>query len=170
MGGNVPEFELLRLSTEIVSAHVSRNTVDVDGLPDLIRLVYVALSQASTPVQPIAAPPEPAVSIKKSIFPSYLVCLEDGKKLKMLKRHLQTFYGLTPNQYRAKWQLPASYPMVAPEYAAHRSGLAKQLGLGRRPAEAEPEVQVKYIPLGVRGRKPKAKTPQAELLISGALV
>ncbi len=99
--------------------------------------------------------------IKKSVFADYLICLEDGKKLKTMKRHLQASYGMTPDQYRAKWELPASYPMVAPNYAAHRSGLAKTLGLGRKPGATAAEISVQRIPLGVRGKKPKHKAPTA---------
>ncbi len=98
--------------------------------------------------------------IKKSVFPGYLVCLEDGKKLKMLKRHLQSSYGMTPEDYRAKWGLPSNYPMVAPDYAEHRSALAKQIGLGRTPVEAPAEVAVQHIPLGVKSKRPKTKKPE----------
>jgi predicted transcriptional regulator len=133
---------ILSLTAQIVSAHVSKNQVGTDALPSLIRSVYRSLSTAGDAE---AAPaPTPAVPINKSVFPDYIVCLEDGKKLKMLKRHLQTSYGLSPDAYRAKWGLPRDYPMVAPNYAAVRSGLAKQIGLGRKPAsapESEPEVQ-----------------------------
>src|SRR4051812_6873851 len=116
----------------------------MDALPSLIQSVYRSLSTVGE-VEPAAAPLQaPAVPIKKSVFPDYIVCLEDGKKLKMLKRHLQTSYGLSPDAYRTKWSLPRDYPMVAPTYAATRSGLAKRIGLGRKPPSApasEPEVQ-----------------------------
>ncbi len=124
---------ILELTAKIVSAHVFRNQIGTDALVSLIQSVYRSLST----VGQVEAPPvvqTPAVPIKKSVFPDYIVCLEDGKKLKMLKRHLQTSYGLTPEAYRAKWSLPADYPMVAPSYAATRSTLAKQIGLGRKPA------------------------------------
>lgn len=161
MGDSVPDHELLRLSADIVSAHVARNSLAADGLPDLIRSVYAALSQAGAPDQPSALPQQqPAVPIKKSVFPGYLVCLEDGKKLKMLKRHLQSSYGMTPEDYRAKWGLPSNYPMVAPDYAEHRSALAKQIGLGRTPVEAPAEVAVQHIPLGVKSKRPKTKKPE----------
>ena len=125
--------DILALTAKIVSAHVSKNQVGTDSLPSLIQSVYRSLSTAGT-VEPAAAPQTPAVPIKKSVFPDFIVCLEDGKKLKMLKRHLQTSYGLTPDAYRTKWGLPADYPMVAPSYAATRSTLAKKIGLGRKPA------------------------------------
>ena len=133
--------DILGLTAQIVSAHVSKNQVGTDALPSLIQSVYRSLSTAGE-VRPAAAPAQaPAVPIKKSVFPDYIVCLEDGKKLKMLKRHLQTSYGLTPDAYRNKWGLPREYPMVAPSYAATRSTLAKSIGLGRKPAPvAEPEV------------------------------
>jgi predicted transcriptional regulator len=122
--------ELLALTADIVAAQVSRNNVGVEALPDLIRSVYLSLSGAGTEVAPTVEKLVPAVAIKKSIFPDYIVCLEDGKKLKMLKRHLKTSYDLTPDQYRERWGLPQDYPMVAPNYAEHRSTLAKQIGLG----------------------------------------
>jgi predicted transcriptional regulator len=123
--------ELLPLVTDIVAAHLSNNNVPSAELPQLIREVYHALAMASTGGPAPAARPEPAVSVKKSVTPDYIVCLEDGKKLKMLKRHLRTSYGLTPEEYRQKWSLPADYPMVAPNYAAQRSAFAKKIGLGR---------------------------------------
>jgi predicted transcriptional regulator len=124
--------ELLELTTEIVAAHVGNNTVPVADLPQLIQDVYRSL--ASVGAEP-AAPerPQPAVPVKKSVTPDYIVCLEDGKKLKMLKRHLKTAYDMTPEEYRERWGLPADYPMVAPNYAKHRSSLAKKIGLGTRP-------------------------------------
>ena len=121
--------DLLAFTTEIVSAHVSKNETTAAELPKLIQDVYRTLSSLGTET----AEPEtlqPAVPVKKSVFPDYIVCLEDGKKLKMLKRHLMTAYGMTTEDYRAKWNLPADYPMVAPNYAKRRSGLAKQIGLG----------------------------------------
>ncbi|MEQ8709526.1 MAG: MucR family transcriptional regulator [Rhodospirillales bacterium] len=124
--------ELLSLTTDIVSAHVSNNTVAVNDLPTLIQEVFKTLSNVgNTPVVPER--PQPAVPIKKSITPDYIICLEDGKQLKMLKRHLKTSYDMTPDDYRERWGLPADYPMVAPNYAAHRSNLAKQIGLGTKP-------------------------------------
>ncbi len=138
--------DILGLTAQIVSAHVSNNRVDADGLTSLIQSVYRSLSAAGSAAQPTEAPAQTlAVPVKKSVFPDYIVCLEDGKKLKMLKRHLQTSYGLSPDAYRAKWGLPASYPMVAPSYAATRSTLAKSIGLGRKPASA-PEPEVAKLP------------------------
>ena len=124
--------EVLELTTEIVSAHVSNNTVAINELPNLIQEVYKTLSNVGSEQ---AAPerPRPAVAIKKSIFPDYIVCLEDGKKLKMLKRHLKTSYNMSPEEYRDRWGLGADYPMVAPNYAKHRSNLAKKIGLGTKP-------------------------------------
>ena len=132
MSENAAGADLLGLTAEIVSAHVSNNSVSVTDLPGLITEVHRALSGLGGAVQPRAEAekPTPAVPVKKSITPDYLVCLEDGKKMKMLKRHLQTSYGLSPEQYREKWGLPADYPMVAPNYAQHRSSLAKKIGLG----------------------------------------
>ena len=138
------EDTLLTLTADIVAAHVSNNSVAVNDLPNLIQKVHAAVSGISGNGAAAEPKPEPKVSIRASIKPDYIVCLEDGKKLKMLKRHLQTSYGLSPDAYRAKWSLPPDYPMVAPNYAATRSGLAKQIGLGRKPASApapEPEVQ-----------------------------
>ncbi|MDA8233021.1 MAG: MucR family transcriptional regulator [Magnetospirillum sp.] len=124
--------DLLTLTTEIVSAHVANNTVALGDLPQLIQDVYRTLaSVGSAPAAPER--PQPAVPVKKSVTPDYIVCLEDGKKLKMLKRHLKTAYDMTPEEYRERWNLPADYPMVAPNYAAHRSSLAKKIGLGTKP-------------------------------------
>lgn len=124
--------ELMELTTEIVAAHVSNNTVAVDGLPSLIREVYGTLAGLGTAAAPVEKP-KPAVNPKKSVFPDYIVCLEDGKQLKMLKRHLKTAYDMTPEEYRERWGLPADYPMVAPNYAKRRSQLAKKIGLGTKP-------------------------------------
>lgn len=124
--------ELLELTTEIVAAHVANNTVAVSDLPQLIQDVYKTLVVVGTgPMAPER--PQPAVPIKKSVFPDYIVCLEDGKKLKMLKRHLKTAYNMTPAEYRDRWGLAQDYPMVAPNYAKHRSALAKKIGLGTKP-------------------------------------
>jgi predicted transcriptional regulator len=123
----------IQLTADIVSAYVSNNTVSGAEIPALISQVYLALVRVSTgaAVAGPAEPLKPAVPIKRSITPAYLVCLEDGKKFKSLKRHLSTQYQMTPDQYRAKWNLPANYPMVAPKYAAVRSQLARQMGLGQ---------------------------------------
>ena len=124
--------DLLTLTTEIVAAHVANNTVAVSDLPQLINEVYKTLcSVGSAPAAPER--PQPAVPVKKSVHPDYIICLEDGKKLKMLKRHLKTAYNMTPEEYRERWGLPADYPMVAPNYAQHRSTLAKKIGLGTKP-------------------------------------
>ncbi|MCO5164721.1 MAG: MucR family transcriptional regulator [Mesorhizobium sp.] len=131
--------ELIELTADIVSAYVSNNPVPPAELPSLIAQVNAALRGLGTPESKAGAErPAPAVPIKKSITPDYLISLEDGKKFKSLKRHLSTHYGLTPDEYRAKWGLPADYPMVAPNYAASRSALAKSMGLGRKRAEPEP--------------------------------
>ncbi len=123
---------VLGLTAQIVSAHVSNNPVPTDALPALIQQVYKSLSEVgSIPAEPER--PQPAVPVKKSVFAEYIVCLEDGKKLKMLKRHLKTAYNMTPEQYRERWGLPPDYPMVAPKYAQHRSSLAKSIGLGTKP-------------------------------------
>jgi len=127
--------DLLKMTTDIVAAYLAKNTVAVNQVPELIRTVHASLGSLSRPVAP-ATPSQPEagkpfVPVKKSITPEYLICLEDGKKLKMLKRHLRTVYNMTPEQYRAKWNLPADYPMVAPKYAAQRSDFAKKIGLGK---------------------------------------
>jgi predicted transcriptional regulator len=135
---------LIELTADITSAYVGNNAVSATELPALIRSIHSALSGVG---QPVEVPPEvktPAVSIKKSITDDFLVCLEDGRKFKSLKRHLRTKYNLSPEEYRAKWGLPKDYPMVAPSYAASRSALAKSMGLGQG---------------GRKAAKPAAKTP-----------
>ena len=124
---------LITLTSDIVAAHVSNNSVGVDDLSSLITSVYGALSGLGQDAVVPEKAPEPAVSVRSSVKPDHIVCLEDGKKLKMLKRHLMTHYNLTPEQYRARWNLPADYPMVAPNYAEKRRELAKKIGLGRKP-------------------------------------
>ena len=132
MAENELSSDVLGLTAQIVSAHLTNNRVSADALPGLIQEVYRSLSGVGKePVQPDK--PQPAVPVKKSVFPDYIVCLEDGKKLKMLKRHLKTAYDMTPEQYRERWGLPSDYPMVAPNYAEHRSELAKKIGLGTKP-------------------------------------
>ena len=127
--------DVLALTAQIVSAHVSNNVVSADALSSLIQDVYKTLSGVGK--QPAQAErPQPAVPVRKSVFADHIVCLEDGTKLKMLKRHLKSAYNLTPEQYRARWGLPSDYPMVAPDYAKHRSSLAKRIGLGTRPRAA----------------------------------
>ncbi len=126
-----------KLTVQIVAAHVAHNNVATSDLQALIDQVYNALSGLGKPVEPVIERPQPAVPIKRSVLPDYIVCLEDGRKLKMLKRHLKTAYNMTPDEYRERWGLPADYPMVAPNYANQRSALAKTIGLGtRRPAVA----------------------------------
>ena len=128
----IADEELLRMTTDVVAAYVSNNTLPTGQLADVISAVYTSLrgleGRASEPRQ---EPLKPAVPVRKSITPDYLVCLEDGKKLKMLKRHLRSTYNMTPDEYRSKWALPPDYPMVAPNYAEQRSAFAKKIGLGR---------------------------------------
>ena len=126
---------LITLTSDIVAAHLSNNSVSVDEVPALITSIYGALAGLGQAVVVPEVMPEPAVSIRSSIKPDYIVCLEDGKKLKMLKRHLMTHYNLTPDQYRTRWGLAADYPMVAPNYAEKRRELAKKIGLGRKPGQ-----------------------------------
>ncbi len=145
---DVPRAEILRLASTIVSAHLSKNSVPLADLPAMIRDVYDALASNVTGPDPA---PDPAVPIKKSITTDYLVCLEDGKKLKMLKRHLKTAYDMSPEDYRAKWGLNSDYPMVAPAYAKKRSELAKAIGLGQTGRKAKPQAS-----------KPKAKRRAAK--------
>lgn len=127
-----PEM-LMTLTADIVAAHVSNNSVAVSDVPALIRNVHDALATLDKQPKAEEAKPEPAVSVRASVKPDYIVCLEDGKRVKMLKRYLMARYELTPEQYRAKWNLPADYPMVAPNYAERRRELAKNIGLGRKP-------------------------------------
>jgi predicted transcriptional regulator len=133
MSDTTSPTQFIALTADIVSAYVSNNTVPASDIPNLINQVHLALLRVSggqNETQP--EPLKPAISVKKSITPEYIVCLEDGKKFKSLKRHLRTQYNMTPEQYREKWQLPTDYPMVAPNYAAARSQLAKQMGLGQQ--------------------------------------
>lgn len=126
--------EMISLTADIVSAYVSNNPLPAAGLPDLIASVHSSLSGIGHPVSAEQPKQDPAVNPKRSVFPDHLICLEDGKKFKSLKRHLATDHGLTPDEYRVKWGLKADYPMVAPNYAAQRSALAKASGLGRKPS------------------------------------
>jgi predicted transcriptional regulator len=145
---------LLGFAAQIVSAHVSKNAVAAQELPPLIEKVYEALRNAGAEPSVEPARPEPAAPIKKSVFPDYLICLEDGKKLKMLKRHLRTAYNMSPEEYRKRWGLPTEYPMVAPSYAKHRSALARQIGLGTRrrtAAPTEPSSEPSTKPRSPRG-------------------
>lgn len=138
---------LLTLTTDIVAAHVSNNSVGLADLPDLITRVHGALAGLGSPIVEPVEEQKPAVSVRSSVKPDYIVCLEDGKKLKMMRRHLMTAYGMTPDDYRAKWNLPKDYPMVAPNYAETRRALAKSIGLGTKGRGG--------------GRKPAAKAAPA---------
>ncbi len=147
------EFDLTSLTADIVSAYVTNNAIGSDKLPDLIGSVYGALSKASLQaVEPEKVELKPAVAIKKSVTAEYIICLEDGKKFRSLKRHLKTHYDLSPEEYREKWGLPHDYPMVAPSYAAARSNLAKNMGLGRR------SVAVAAVQTEAPSAKPAEKT------------
>ena len=134
--GSVPSTDILRMAVEIVSAYVGNNAVAAGQVPEIINTVYNSLNTLTgQPGETAGEVLKPAVSIRRSVHPDYIVCLEDGKKLKMLKRHLRAAYGMTPDEYRAKWNLPPDYPMVAPNYAQQRSTFAKQIGLGRKKGE-----------------------------------
>jgi predicted transcriptional regulator len=146
--------DLLDLVASIVSAHAAHNAVTPEALPGVIHSVYTVLSGLGTE-PPALEKPEPAVPIKKSVFPDHIICLEDGKKLQTLKRHLNTSHGMTAEQYRARWSLPRDYPMVAPKYVARRSAVAKEIGLGRKPglSEERDAPPVQRVAEGVRGRR-----------------
>lgn len=137
---------LITLTSDIVAAHVSNNDVAVSDVPSLITTVHAALASLGDSAEPQEERPDPAVTVRASVKRDHLVCLEDGKKMKMLKRHLMTEHDMTPAEYRERWDLPADYPMVAPEYAETRRDLAKKIGLGRKPGQK-------------RGRR---KKPEAE--------
>ncbi len=144
MPDDKPTAELLELTTKVVAAHVANNAMPAADLPGLIATVHETLAKLGT--EEAVGKPTPAVPIKQSLKPEYIVCLEDGKKQKMLKRHLKTAHGMTPDDYRKRWGLSSDYPMVAPNYAATRSALAKKIGLGRKP--------------GTKAKKPtKPKSP-----------
>ena len=148
MPDDKPSADLLEHTTRIVAAHVSRNAMPAADLPGLIATVHETLAKLGT--EEAAPKPKPAVPIKQSVKPEYIVCLDDGKKLKMLKRHLRTAYNMTPDDYRKRWGLPRDYPMVAPNYAKQRSALAKKIGLGRRPG-----TKAKKPSQAMRATKPK---------------
>jgi predicted transcriptional regulator len=156
----MPDPELLRHAATIVAAHVAHNDVPAESLSDVIRTVYAALDKASE-APAVVTPAVPSVPINKSVFPDFIVCLEDGRKLKSLKRHLWASFSMTPDDYRAKWGLPHHYPMISSNYAAHRSALAKKIGLGGKGTKEDrdraAEVSVQRIPEGVRGKKPGPK-------------
>ena len=162
------EIDLTSLTADIVSAYVAHNALTGDKLPDLIGSVYGALSRASVQgVEPEKVELKPAVAIKKSVTAEYIICLEDGQKFKSLKRHLKTYYDMSPEEYREKWGLPHDYPMVAPSYAAARSDLAKNMGLGRRDtavAGTQPEVPAKVEP----AEKPKGRDKQTRKASNGS--
>ena len=165
MSDTQADQELLPLVGKIVAAHVKHSKLSTDDLPELIRLVHKALSGLSglgadtVPEQPLV----PAVPIRRSVFPDYIVCLEDGKRLRMLKRHLFSAYGLTPDDYRKRWGLPRDYPMVAPSYATQRSILSKVSVLDRSSAEGlDGGVPVQRIAEGVRGKQPAGTEATAE--------
>ncbi|CAH1653821.1 Putative MucR family transcriptional regulatory protein y4pD [Hyphomicrobiales bacterium] len=158
--------DLVTLSADVVSAYVSNNLVPAEELPKLIGEIYSALIALNAPVAAASEPkPEPAVPVRKSITPDFIICLEDGKKFKSLKRHLQAHYGLTPAEYRQKWGLPADYPMVAPNYAATRSALARASGLGQirggRRAESEVETVEPVVEAAPKRAARKAKAEPA---------
>ena len=150
---------ILEMTADLVAAYVSNNAVPVGELPDLIASVNASLTRLGTPVEaPASQAQTPAVNPKKSVFPDYIISLENGKRFKSLKRHIGVTYGLTPAQYREKWNLPASYPMVAPNYAAARSELAKKMGLGRKQAAAKATPKTKPTTGAKRGRPAKPKS------------
>ena len=140
------EADLLELTAHIVSAYVAKNRLPASGLSELIASVASSIGGLNKPRAPAAPPPVPAVNPRRSVTPDYIICLEDGKKFKSLKRHIGVHFGLTPEAYRTKWGLPVDYPMVAPNYAASRSQLARSIGLGRKAEPVKP----------ARGRKAKA--------------
>jgi predicted transcriptional regulator len=155
MASDTAEIDFLALTAQIVSAHVGHNSTPAAELPPLIQSVHAALAALGNDAPAEAPRAEPAVPIKKSVFPDYIVCLEDGKKLKMLKRHLKTAYAMTPDQYRTKWGLPPGYPLVAPNYAERRSALAKSIGLGRKPGQRAAEPVVEAVEPSARGKTVK---------------
>ncbi len=130
--------DVLRMAVDIVAAYVSNNTVPASQVPEVITTIYGSLNSLGSGAEATPEPAKPAVSVRRSVTPDYIVCLEDGKKLKMLKRHLRAAYDMSPEEYRAKWGLAADYPMVAPNYAAQRSAFAKKIGLGRKKGEKQP--------------------------------
>lgn len=155
-----PDEMLLTLTSDIVAAHVGNNSVAVADMSELIKSVYASLTGLGAEKPPVEEELVPAVSIRSSVKPEYIVCLEDGKKLKMLTRHIRSQYNLTPDQYRARWKLPADYPMTAPGYSERRRELAKSIGLGRKRA-AKVEVVVPAAPAAPKKRAPRksAKSP-----------
>jgi predicted transcriptional regulator len=167
----VSDNQIIELTADIVSAHVSNNNIAAADVPGLIQSVYAALAKTSEPLVEEAPRQEPAVSVRASVKPDYIVCLEDGAKLKMLKRYLRTNFDMSPEEYRAKWNLPRDYPMVAPNYAEQRRSLAHQIGLGRKKGDDEADV-VSKAPRAARkaageaqpaaARKPRASAKTAK--------
>jgi predicted transcriptional regulator len=154
------QLSRLELTASIVSAYVAKNSVPMANLADLVSSVHTALHKLGPTAEPELVQAVPAVPVKKSVTPDYIISLEDGRKFKSLKRHLSTHYGMTPEQYRSKWNLPSDYPMVAPNYAATRSALAKTMGLGRKAdgtAPAAPKAVAEAKAPARRGRPPKEK-------------
>jgi len=151
---------LAALAAEITAAYVGSNKLAVSELPALLKTTYDALANAGGSAPQLAQPLVPAVPIRRSVTEDFIICLEDGKKLKSLKRHLNTRFGLTPDQYRAKWGLPSSYPMVAPSYAAARSNLAKQMGLGSKRSAAAQVAAPAPAPTKTTRSAPRKKAPK----------
>ncbi len=149
--------ELLSLTADIVAAHVANNRVATNEVSDLISQVHAALAGLGIHVKIEEPEPQPAVPVRSSIKHDYIVCLEDGKKLKMLKRYLRTNYNMTPDEYRTKWKLPRDYPMVAPAYAEQRRGLAQAIGLGRKKADAPPRAGASRTRQGAKAAKVRAR-------------
>jgi predicted transcriptional regulator len=185
MTESTSNLDLLRLTAGIVSAHARRHPIILSELPDVIRSVYAALrdplndrlsvaatqsengTDDRTRLRLLPAPTSPAVPINRSVFPEYIICLEDGTKRRMLKRYLRTNFGLTPDEYRARWGLPADYPMEAPKQSAIRSGIAKGHGFGRKSGDvsaASQEVVVQQIPAGMSGKRAYRKRRSGEIL------
>ena len=161
MSDDQERLKLLALSAQIISAYVSINVVALQELSPLIEQVYQALKGAGAQPELVPTRPEPAVPIKKSVFPGYLICLEDGRKLKMLKRHLRAAYKMTPDEYRRRWGLSSDYPMVAPINAKHRSALAKHIGLGTKRSALSDEEAERAPPAKGRARSGSAKAPSS---------
>jgi len=160
--------DVLRHTADVVSAHLSHNQLETEALPQLIQLVYQALSGLGAEPEASTTRREPAVPIRKSVFPDYIICLEDGAKLKMIKRYIRTRYDLTPAAYRERWGLAPNYPMVAPNYAKTRSALAREAGLGRKPVTGQPADDVVEVEQGASAGKElktrtRRKTPTAEV-------
>ena len=137
-GVKIEQRDVLRMAVDIVAAYVANNPVPASQVPEVINTVYSSLTSIDGGSQAAPEPAKPAVSVRRSVTPDYIVCLEDGKKLKMLKRHLRAAYDMSPDEYRTKWGLAADYPMVAPNYAAQRSAFAKKIGLGRKKGQKQP--------------------------------